>query len=188
MFSRSMSSSLLLSSAAVFLLANIVSSATDVPTTCYVIDGKNKLEAGFRCNNQTTGHSSCCAIGGICYSNGVCQQSNSGVQDYLRVGCTDPTWLRLIVMDMDSIRIIKLHRKKLRVRYQWGLLIHKGPIGREGSLIRRRKRCRPMLCMRCLRMASDEGIRVSLNIGVFIWIYYKRLRLLDAYWPLWGCL
>ena len=90
---RAMSNSLLLSSAALLsLLANFASSATDMPTTCYVINGKHTLSAGFRCNNQTTGHSSCCAIGGICYSNGVCQQSNSGVQDYLRVGCTDHTW------------------------------------------------------------------------------------------------
>ena len=91
MMSRTMTGSLL--SVSLFsLLANLASSATNMPTTCYVIDGNHNSHAGFRCNNQTTGHSSCCAIGGVCYSNGVCQQSNSGVQDYLRVGCTDPTW------------------------------------------------------------------------------------------------
>ncbi|RDL37964.1 Uncharacterized protein BP5553_05397 [Venustampulla echinocandica] len=65
--------------------------AADVPTTCYILNGKVTTGA-FRCNNATTGHSSCCGAGGVCYSNGVCQESNSGVQDYLRVGCTDKTW------------------------------------------------------------------------------------------------
>lgn len=62
------------------------------PTRCYVLSGIAKIDAGYRCNNATTGHSSCCAAGAVCYSNGVCQQSNGPVQDYLRVGCTDPTW------------------------------------------------------------------------------------------------
>lgn len=73
------------------LLAGLVTSA-GVPTKCYVLDGTSPSNAGYRCNNATTGQSSCCAAGGICYSNGVCQQSNGNVQDYLRVGCTDPTF------------------------------------------------------------------------------------------------
>lgn len=56
------------------------------PTQCYVLDGSVASNA-FRCNNATTGHSSCCDIGGICYSNGVCSENNSGILDYLRVGC-----------------------------------------------------------------------------------------------------
>ncbi|ESZ91050.1 hypothetical protein SBOR_8569 [Sclerotinia borealis F-4128] len=67
-------------------------STTDTPTTCYVIDGTHNYKAGYRCDNSTTGHSSCCQAGAICFSNGVCQQANGNAQDYLRVGCTDPTW------------------------------------------------------------------------------------------------
>ena len=58
-----------------------------VLTQCYFIDGSTNVNAGFRCNNVTTGHSSCCQPGAVCYSNGVCQQDNEGIQDYLRVGC-----------------------------------------------------------------------------------------------------
>ena len=76
-----------------FSLPLIVSAATtDTPTKCYVINGQHNANAGYRCDNSTTGHSSCCAAGAICFSNGVCQQANGNVQDYLRVGCTDPTW------------------------------------------------------------------------------------------------
>ncbi|KAF7958391.1 hypothetical protein EAE96_001940 [Botrytis aclada] len=76
-----------------FSLPLLVSAATtDTPTTCYVINGQHNANAGYRCDNSTTGHSSCCAAGAICFSNGVCQQANGDVQDYLRVGCTDPTW------------------------------------------------------------------------------------------------
>jgi hypothetical protein len=64
----------------------------NVPLTCYALDGTKTIKAGFRCDNSTSGHSTCCAPGAICYSNGVCQQSNGAVQDYLRVGCTDKTW------------------------------------------------------------------------------------------------
>ncbi|TGO59345.1 hypothetical protein BCON_0045g00060 [Botryotinia convoluta] len=76
-----------------FSLPLLASAATtDTPTTCYVINGQHNVNAGYRCDNSTTGHSSCCAAGAICFSNGVCQQANGNVQDYLRVGCTDPTW------------------------------------------------------------------------------------------------
>lgn len=61
------------------------------PTKCYHIDGSLAVTA-YRCDNSTTGQSTCCEVGAVCYSNGVCQQSNNGVQDYLRVGCTDSTW------------------------------------------------------------------------------------------------
>ncbi|APA09561.1 predicted protein [Sclerotinia sclerotiorum 1980 UF-70] len=67
-------------------------STTDTPTACYVINGQHNADAGYRCDNSTTGHSTCCQAGAICFSNGVCQQANGNVQDYLRVGCTDPTW------------------------------------------------------------------------------------------------
>ncbi|EPE29768.1 hypothetical protein GLAREA_00928 [Glarea lozoyensis ATCC 20868] len=77
----------------IFLLSALpLLCAQNVPTTCYSIDGSSGLDSGFRCDNTTTGHSTCCAAGAICYSNGVCQQSNGPVQDYLRVGCTDKTW------------------------------------------------------------------------------------------------
>ncbi|TGO61759.1 hypothetical protein BOTNAR_0124g00110 [Botryotinia narcissicola] len=76
-----------------FSLPLLASAATtDTPTTCYVINGQHNANAGYRCDNSTTGHSSCCAAGAICFSNGVCKQANGNVQDYLRVGCTDPTW------------------------------------------------------------------------------------------------
>jgi hypothetical protein len=64
----------------------------NTPTLCYVIDGEHNLNAGYRCDNGTTGHSTCCAAGATCYSNGLCVQMNGQVQDFLRVGCTDPTW------------------------------------------------------------------------------------------------
>ncbi|KAH8592122.1 hypothetical protein B0O99DRAFT_689903 [Bisporella sp. PMI_857] len=74
--------------------ARIISlvAAQDYPTKCYVLNGEAKSDAGFRCDNSTTGHSACCGIGAVCYSNGVCAQDNNGIQDYLRVGCTDETW------------------------------------------------------------------------------------------------
>jgi hypothetical protein len=52
----------------------------NVPTVCYSLDGKSKRVSGYRCDNSTTGHSTCCDPGAICYSNGVCQQSNGPVQ------------------------------------------------------------------------------------------------------------
>ena len=101
MVSRGVAASILLSLIA--LLAGLGSSAVDYPTTCYVLDGTHNSAAGFRCDNSTTGHSACCAAGGICYSNGVCQQSNGDVQDYLRVGCTDQTWKDPACLDQCTI-------------------------------------------------------------------------------------
>jgi hypothetical protein len=100
MVPRTSISSLLLFS--VPLLSTLVAAAT-APTKCYYLDGSTDQNAGYRCNNATTGHSSCCAAGGLCYSNGVCQQSNNGVQDYLRVGCTDRTWKDSACLDQCTI-------------------------------------------------------------------------------------
>lgn len=60
---------------------------------CYFLDGTYTPD-NFRCNNATTGHSTCCETGGGCWSNGVCQKNqtyNGDVMDYLRYGCIDPT-------------------------------------------------------------------------------------------------
>jgi hypothetical protein len=59
---------------------------------CYFLDGTYTPD-NCRCNNATTGHSTCCETGAACWSNGVCQKNqtyNGGVMDYLRPGCTDP--------------------------------------------------------------------------------------------------
>lgn len=75
----------------------------EAPTTCYVLDGTANPSAGYRCDNSTSGDSACCAAGAICYSNGVCQQTNNGLQDYLRVGCTDPTWQAAACLDQCTL-------------------------------------------------------------------------------------
>ncbi|CZT09442.1 uncharacterized protein RAG0_14212 [Rhynchosporium agropyri] len=67
------------------------SSAQD-SNTCYVPNGRKTYDSGYRCNNITTGHSACCGEGAVCYSNGLCQQFNGPMVDFLRVGCTDRTW------------------------------------------------------------------------------------------------
>jgi hypothetical protein len=85
------------------LLSASLAPAANAPTTCYVLDGTHNSDAGFRCDNSTTGHSACCGIGAICYSNGVCQQMNEGIQDFLRVGCTDPTWQDAACLDQCTI-------------------------------------------------------------------------------------
>ncbi|OTB09048.1 hypothetical protein M426DRAFT_18438 [Hypoxylon sp. CI-4A] len=81
--------------AANFLLtANLLAgglAAADGFQTCYRIDGA-VLEESYRCNNGTTGHSACCNTGEVCWSNGVCQSSDDGVEDWLRRGCTDHSW------------------------------------------------------------------------------------------------
>ncbi|KAH9220598.1 hypothetical protein DL95DRAFT_479270 [Leptodontidium sp. 2 PMI_412] len=73
------------------LLAPVIY-AQDASTKCYVINGTATDNSGFRCDNSTTGNSACCAQGATCYSNGLCRQDNGPFVDYLRVGCTDPTW------------------------------------------------------------------------------------------------
>jgi hypothetical protein len=94
--SSTTSSSMVLGVIAPFLflwaLPLVLALDPQVPTTCYSLNGAKRIQSGFRCDNSTTGHSTCCDPGAICYSNGVCQQSNGPVQDYLRVGCTDKTW------------------------------------------------------------------------------------------------
>ncbi|KAI1120524.1 hypothetical protein F5Y10DRAFT_272971 [Nemania abortiva] len=67
---------------------------TDSYATCYVLNGAVSIDHYFRCDNTTTGHSSCCQAGWTCWSNGVCEgiNVNGNVQDYTRSGCTDPTW------------------------------------------------------------------------------------------------
>lgn len=87
--SRNMPFSKLLSLAALaFFLATTVFAGDQ----CYYLDGQ---PAGgvYRCDNTTSGDSSCCNAGQICYSNGVCQVGpENDATDWLRVGCTDPTW------------------------------------------------------------------------------------------------
>ena len=58
---------------------------------CYFLNGAPSLNS-YRCDNSTAGHSTCCQAGAVCYSNGVCKVMNEGIQDWQRVGCTDPTW------------------------------------------------------------------------------------------------
>ncbi|KAL2061933.1 hypothetical protein VTL71DRAFT_7311 [Oculimacula yallundae] len=72
-----------------FLTPTISAQASN---TCFVLNGRKTYDSGYRCNNATTGHSACCGEGATCYSNGLCEQFNGPVVDYLRVGCTDPTW------------------------------------------------------------------------------------------------
>ncbi|CZR54969.1 uncharacterized protein PAC_04854 [Phialocephala subalpina] len=62
-----------------------------VSATCYLPDG-TLAPGAYRCNNATSGHSTCCEIGSVCWSNGVCQKVSNGVIDWIRLGCTDPTW------------------------------------------------------------------------------------------------
>ncbi|KAI0885577.1 uncharacterized protein GGS22DRAFT_161267 [Annulohypoxylon maeteangense] len=67
--------------------------------TCYRIDGA-ALEPIFRCDNHTTGHSSCCMPGEVCWSNGVCHGKTGGVDDWLRRGCTDYSWRSTACFDV----------------------------------------------------------------------------------------
>jgi hypothetical protein len=58
---------------------------------CYYLDGQPAVGV-YRCDNTTSGESSCCNAGQICYSNGVCQVGpENHATDWPRVGCTDPT-------------------------------------------------------------------------------------------------
>ncbi|KUJ24350.1 uncharacterized protein LY89DRAFT_713222 [Mollisia scopiformis] len=95
MISRSVIFSLFLSSVLPWVAA--------LQTTCYVLDGKANANAGFRCDNTTTGPSACCGPGATCYSNGLCMQDNGQVVDYLRVGCTDKTWQSPACLDQCNI-------------------------------------------------------------------------------------
>jgi hypothetical protein len=74
-----------------FSTSFLLSSVSGLETTCYVIDGQANNNAGYICDNTTTGHSVCCGPGATCYSKGLCKQDNGDVVDYLRVGCTDQT-------------------------------------------------------------------------------------------------
>ncbi|KAI1080318.1 hypothetical protein F5B20DRAFT_540215 [Whalleya microplaca] len=59
--------------------------------TCYFRDGSVSMTS-FRCNNATAGHSSCCLPNSLCWSNGVCQINDGGIEDWTREGCTDHSW------------------------------------------------------------------------------------------------
>ncbi|KAF8850382.1 hypothetical protein BDZ45DRAFT_196145 [Acephala macrosclerotiorum] len=65
--------------------------ASLVSATSYLPDG-TLAPGAYRCNNATSGHSTCCEISSVCWSNGVCQKVSNGVTDWIRLGCTDPTW------------------------------------------------------------------------------------------------
>ncbi|KAI2638867.1 hypothetical protein GGS26DRAFT_602471 [Hypomontagnella submonticulosa] len=73
--------------------------ATSNYQTCFKIDGTVQ-EDSFRCDNGTIGHSACCSQGEVCWSNGVCHVINNGAEDWLREGCTDPTWEDLACFDV----------------------------------------------------------------------------------------
>ncbi|KAE8451038.1 hypothetical protein EG329_004710 [Mollisiaceae sp. DMI_Dod_QoI] len=97
MISRSVTASFLFSSSL------LLYSVAGLETTCYVVDHQANRDAGFRCDNTTTGHSACCGSGATCYSNGLCKQDNGDFVDYLRVGCTDPTWQASECLDQCTI-------------------------------------------------------------------------------------
>ncbi|KAH6680832.1 hypothetical protein B0J14DRAFT_273823 [Halenospora varia] len=59
--------------------------------TCYTPDG-SFLPGTFRCDNSTSGHSTCCELGTKCWSNNVCEKLDKGITDWVRMGCTDPTF------------------------------------------------------------------------------------------------
>ncbi|KAI1498866.1 hypothetical protein F5X99DRAFT_411692 [Biscogniauxia marginata] len=78
--------------AATYLLNHpSVARHADDNDVCYFLDGSVSTWS-YRCDNGTSGHSACCQPGATCWSNGVCQYVDEGVQDWLRVGCTDKTW------------------------------------------------------------------------------------------------
>lgn len=67
--------------------------------SCYSRNGTLWKERGsIPCNTTAVAenkHSSCCAVGDLCLTNGMCRsqedEQHAGNQ-YFRVGCTDPTW------------------------------------------------------------------------------------------------
>ncbi|KAI1092621.1 hypothetical protein F5B19DRAFT_197940 [Rostrohypoxylon terebratum] len=80
--------------AVIYLMTNLIIGGLAVTSeyqACFRIDGA-ALEASFRCDNGTAGHSSCCMAGQVCWSNGVCHGKTHGVDDWLRIGCTDYSW------------------------------------------------------------------------------------------------
>ncbi|KAI0892303.1 hypothetical protein F4806DRAFT_243710 [Annulohypoxylon nitens] len=80
--------------AVIYLMANLTIGGLAVTSefqACYKIDGA-ALKDSFRCDNSTAGHSSCCLSGQVCWSNGVCHGKTHGIDDWLRVGCTDYSW------------------------------------------------------------------------------------------------
>ncbi|ORY01837.1 hypothetical protein BCR34DRAFT_90749 [Clohesyomyces aquaticus] len=67
--------------------------------TCYFPDGTDTVSSGgnyFPCNQTalTVGkHTSCCAPGDICFTNGLCKADTKDQYNWnWRVGCTDKTW------------------------------------------------------------------------------------------------
>jgi hypothetical protein len=68
-----------------------------MPSKCYGIDGTPyaTLDRYIPCNSTTSGHTSCCAPGDSCLTNGLCQgpaDNKRKANIFWRNGCTDPTW------------------------------------------------------------------------------------------------
>lgn len=80
-----------------FRLHDFVNMATE----CYANNGSlysNTAATYVPCDPtavESGGHSSCCAIGDLCMSNGLCMEASNepkGLNHYWRNGCTDKTW------------------------------------------------------------------------------------------------
>jgi hypothetical protein len=104
------------------------SSGATMSMNCYSIDGKPyaSFEDYIPCNTSraTGSHTSCCAPGDKCLTNGLCQgQVDSSRKSNLfwRDGCTDPTWKDPACprvceglgckVSLISLRILELHRE-----------------------------------------------------------------------------
>ncbi|KAI1211730.1 uncharacterized protein F4807DRAFT_418818 [Annulohypoxylon truncatum] len=89
----------------VFSLASPITDGLAVTSefqTCYTTKGEVSLDT-FRCDNRTTGHSSCCMAGEVCWSNGVCHGKTRGIEDWLRESCTDHSWRDTACFDVLAI-------------------------------------------------------------------------------------
>ncbi|KAF2807441.1 uncharacterized protein BDZ99DRAFT_573268 [Mytilinidion resinicola] len=65
-------------------------------SACYFPDGTNTNAAFVPCNQtaiEEGKHTSCCAPGDMCFTNGICKANNSNQLNWnWRDACTDPTW------------------------------------------------------------------------------------------------
>src|SRR5690349_888996 len=68
-------------------------------TACYSLNGQRSIIDGkthASCNMTAVnlgGHSTCCPIGDLCLTNGMCKKKNSEEDNwYMRRACTDPEW------------------------------------------------------------------------------------------------
>ncbi|KAF2489012.1 hypothetical protein BU16DRAFT_600653 [Lophium mytilinum] len=65
-------------------------------SACYFPDGSNTNAAFVPCNQtaiEEGKHTSCCAPGDMCFTNGICKANNPNQLNWnWRDACTDPTW------------------------------------------------------------------------------------------------